>query len=78
MEGFRVAPSGEGRTNLLFPGRQGVESPPSSIMTIPWLENPLIDQAMMTIPPRQEMPLLDDNPPPPSLKRRRTCWLAAQ
>jgi hypothetical protein len=35
IEGFPMAPGGEGRTNLIFLGRHGVESPPTSTMTIP-------------------------------------------
>jgi hypothetical protein len=33
-EGFPTAPNGEGRTDLLFPGRRSVKAPPISTMTI--------------------------------------------
>jgi hypothetical protein len=62
VEVFPVAPGGEGRT-YLFPGRHGTESPPTSTMTIPWLENPPTDHAMTTIPPWQETSRLNDNLP---------------
>jgi hypothetical protein len=63
IEGFPTAPGGEGSTDLLFPGRHDMESPPTLTMTIPRPENPLTDQATMTILPRQEMPRPDDNLP---------------
>jgi hypothetical protein len=44
--------NGEGRTNLVFPGRHGVEASPTSTMTILWSENPPTHQAMMTLPPQ--------------------------
>jgi hypothetical protein len=75
IEGFPVAHGGEGRTELLSPGRHGVESPPISTTTIPQPENPLTNQATTTIPPWQEMPWPDDNLP---LERWRACREAAQ
>jgi hypothetical protein len=63
IEGFPADPGGEGSTNLIFPGRHDMESPPTSTMTILWSENPLTDQATTTIPPWQEMPWSDDNLP---------------
>jgi hypothetical protein len=51
IEGFPSAPSGVGRTDLLSLGTHDTESPPTSTMTIPQLENPSTDHAMTTIPP---------------------------
>jgi hypothetical protein len=51
-EGFPMAPNGEGRTDIPSPRRYGVKAPPTSTTTILQPENPPIDQATMTIPPR--------------------------
>jgi hypothetical protein len=76
IEGFPMAPGGEGRTDLLLLlGRHDMESPPTSTMIISRLENPPTDQAMTTIPPWQETPQSDDNLP---LKQRLTCRVATQ
>jgi hypothetical protein len=75
IEGFSMAPSGEGRTDLPFPGRHDTESLPISTMTIPRPENPLTVQATTTIPPWQEMPRSDDNFP---LELWCACWEVAQ
>jgi hypothetical protein len=75
IKGFPVAPGREGRTDLLFPGRHGMESPATSTTAITRPENHPIDQATMTIPPRQEMPWLDDNL---LLDRWSACREAAQ
>jgi hypothetical protein len=49
-EGFPTAPSGEGRTDLPFPGRHDMKASPTSTTTMPRPESPPINQAMATIP----------------------------
>jgi hypothetical protein len=61
IEGPPMTPNGEGRTDIPFLERSGAEVSPTSTTTIPRSENPLADQAMMTIPPWQETPWSDDN-----------------
>jgi hypothetical protein len=70
IEGLPTIVNGEGRTNLLFPGRHGAEASPTSTTTIPWPENPPADQDTTTIPSRS-----DNNLP---LVRWRACREATQ
>jgi hypothetical protein len=70
IEGLPTIVNGEGRTNLLFPGRHGAEASPTSTTTIPWPENPPANQATTTIPSRS-----DNNLP---LVRWRACRKATQ
>jgi hypothetical protein len=75
IEGLPMTINREGRTDLPFLGRHGAKASPTSTMTIPRLENPPVDQAMMTIPPWQETPRSDDNLP---VERWHPCQEAAQ
>jgi hypothetical protein len=51
-EGFPMAPSGEGRTDLPFPGRHDVKASPTSTTMVLRPESPPANQAMTTIPLR--------------------------
>jgi hypothetical protein len=53
-DGFPTAPAVEERTNLPSPMKHDAEAPPASTMTAPQPKNPLTNQAIVTIPPRQE------------------------
>jgi hypothetical protein len=74
-EWLTMAPSGEGRTNLPFLGRNNMKASLTSTTTTPWPESPPVDQATVTILPWYEMPRSDNNLP---LERWRTCWEASQ
>jgi hypothetical protein len=50
IEELPMTLNGEARTDLPFPVRHGTKASPTSTVTIPQPENPLADQAIMTIP----------------------------
>jgi hypothetical protein len=75
IEGLPMTLNGEGRTDLPFPGRHGMETSPTSTTIIPWLENHWADQATMTFLLHQETSQLDDNLP---LECRCACREATQ
>jgi hypothetical protein len=70
IERLPMTPNGEGRTNLPFLVRYGVEVSPTSTTTILRQENPPAYQAMMTISSWQETLWLDDNL---CFDRQHTC-----